>query len=173
MMTVNETANIVEGILFLSPGIVKIKDIIEHLRVDEGIIREAVEVLKKRHVEDGLEILETAGGYELTTRAEYSEHLKAFFGGMDRMKLSKAALETLAIVAYKQPVSRAEIERVRGVNSQGVTKSLLDRGLLKITGKGDGVGKPYLLATTEEFLRYMGLNSLDDMPPLESINQNI
>lgn len=173
MMTVNETANIVEGILFLSPGIVKIRDICEHLRCDEGILREAMEVLKKRYAEGGLEFLETAGGYEFTTRAEYSDHLKAFFGGMDKMKLSKAALETLAIVAYKQPVSRAEIERIRGVNSQGVAKSLLDRGLLRITGKGDGVGKPFLLATTAEFLRYMGLNSLEDLPPLESINQNM
>jgi len=173
MMTVEETANIIEGILFLSPSVVNAADIQEHLNVDLGIVEEAVVVLRKRLEGTGLELLNTAGGYELATRSEYSEHLRAYFGRMDRTRLSRASLETLAIIAYNQPVSRADIERIRGVNTSGVTKSLLDRNLIKISGKGDGIGRPFLFSTTPDFLRFMGINSLEELPSLESFEQKV
>ena len=173
MLTVEETANVLQCILFLSPTPVTKKDLVEHLKVDSGVLEEAIALLDKKCEGGGLELIKNAGGYELATRREYIEHLRTFFGKLDRTRISKASLETMAIIAYNQPVSRADVERIRGVNSSGVIKSLLERGLIRISGKGDGIGRPFMFSTTPDFLRYLGIDALEDLPPLESFETKI
>lgn len=173
MLTVKEIANVIEGILFLSPKPVGKEDIAKHLRVEMPLVDEAIGILRDRHAGGGLEVYKTAGGYELVTRKEYVERHRAFFGEMDRTRLSRAALETLAIVAYKQPVTRAEIETIRGVNSTGTVRSLLDKGLIKISGKSETLGRAFLFSTTPEFLTYLGMQRIEDLPPFESFEKKV
>jgi 23S rRNA pseudouridine2605 synthase len=117
----------------------------------------------------GIIVEEVAGGFRLVTRPELHGYLRKFFEVTGRTKLSMAALETLAIVAYRQPVTGPEVQDYRGVNSSGVLKTLLERRLLKIAGRKKVVGKPFLYRTTREFLMHFGLESLEDLPPLEEI----
>ncbi|HOC93670.1 MAG TPA: SMC-Scp complex subunit ScpB [bacterium] len=173
MLTIDEITNVIEGILFLSPTPVKIDDIAEHLNVDASLVGEAMERLRARSEGGGLEVLKTAGGWEMATRSEYVEHLRAFFGGLDRSRLSRASLETMAIIAYQQPVTRGAIEALRGVNSAGTIKSLLDKGLIRISGREDAPGRPFLFSTTPDFLSYLGLDKLADLPPLETYDSKV
>lgn len=119
----------------------------------------------------GIIIEEVAGGLRLVTRPELHGYLRKFFDVTGRTKLSMAALETLAIVAYRQPVTGPEIQDLRGVNSSGVLKTLLERRLVKIAGRKAVVGKPFLYRTTREFLMHFGLESLEDLPPLEELEE--
>ncbi len=175
MPDIKTIANTIEGILFLSPVPVALKSVMAHLAIDQDQAQTAFDMLVNRYNETdgGLEIMQSAGGYEIVTRKEYSEPLRSFFGKMDRTRISRAALETLSVIAYKQPVTRSDIEAIRGVNSSGVIHSMLDWGLIRIVGKGDGVGRPFLFGTTPEFLRFLGLNSLEDLPPLDSLEKKI
>ncbi|MFA6448946.1 MAG: SMC-Scp complex subunit ScpB [bacterium] len=173
MLTVQEIANVVEGILFLSPRPVKLSDIAVNLDVDPGLLNEAMERLKERYADCGLELCGVAGGFELTSRKDYVEHLRAFFGELDKSRLSRAALETMSIIAYKQPVSRADIEDLRGVNSSGAIHSLLDKSLIRISDRGETIGRPFMYSTTPDFLRYLGLEKLEDLPPIESFEKKV
>ena len=173
MLTVQEIANVVEGILFLSPRPVQAADIAANLDIDTGLLREAIEKLRERYADCGLELCNIAGGFELTTRKDYVEHLRAFFGELDKTRLSRASLETLAIISYKQPVSRAEVEELRGVNSSGAIHSLLDKNLIRICDRGESIGRPFLYATTTDFLRYLGLDKLEDLPPIDSFEKKV
>jgi len=115
----------------------------------------------------GLQVLRVAGGYRMTTRPELGEWVRALFRSRNRRRLSPAALETLAIVAYRQPVTTPEIHALRGTDPGGVLQTLLDRRLLRVVGRKKVVGKPLLYGTTQEFLTHFGLNSLNDLPTLE------
>ena len=115
----------------------------------------------------GLQIIQVAGGYRMTTRAEHGEWVRALFRSRNRRRLSAAALETLAIVAYRQPITTPEIQAIRGTDPGGVLQTLLDKRLLRVVGRKKVVGKPILYATTHEFLSHFGLNSLSDLPTLE------
>lgn len=115
----------------------------------------------------GLQVLRVAGGYRMTTRPELGEWVRALFRSRNRRRLSPAALETLAIVAYRQPVTTPEIHALRGTDPGGVLQTLLDRRLLRVVGRKKVVGKPLLYGTTQEFLTHFGLNSLTDLPTLE------
>jgi segregation and condensation protein B len=117
--------------------------------------------------ERGLQVLRVAGGYRMTTRPELGEWVRALFRSRNRRRLSPAALETLAIVAYRQPVTTPEIQALRGTDPGGVLQTLLDRRLLRVVGRKKVVGKPLLYGTTQEFLTHFGLNSLTDLPTLE------
>lgn len=119
----------------------------------------------------GIFIEEVAGGLRLVTRPELHGYLRRYFEVTGRSRLSVAALETLAIVAYRQPVTAPEIQELRGVNSGGVLKTLLERRLVKIAGRKSVVGKPFLYRTTAEFLLQFGLESLVDLPPLEEFEE--
>jgi segregation and condensation protein B len=110
-----------------------------------------------------------AGGYQLSSRPEYAPYIAKLYSGKRKLRLSKAALEALAIIAYKQPTTRAEIESVRGVNCGGVIANLMERGLIKISGKAKVLGAPFLYNTTQEFLEYLGLDSLKDLPSMEEL----
>lgn len=110
-----------------------------------------------------------AGGWQLSTNPEYAEFVARLYSGRRKQRLSKAALETLAIIAYKQPVTRADIENIRGVSCGGVVTTLMERTLIRIVGKAKVLGAPFLYGTTQEFLEYLGLNSLKDLPTIEEL----
>ncbi|MFH1618963.1 MAG: SMC-Scp complex subunit ScpB [bacterium] len=117
----------------------------------------------------GIQLNEVAGGFQLATRPEYGRVVRKLFHEKMTMRLSSAALETLAIVAYRQPLTRAEIESLRGVEVIAPLETLLERRLLKVVGRKETVGRPLLYGTTVEFLKQFGFNSLEDMPPLETV----
>jgi segregation and condensation protein B len=116
----------------------------------------------------GVQIAEIADGYQMVTNPQYAPWVKKL-AGSESTRLSLAALETLAIIAYKQPIIKAEVEQVRGVNSDGVIKTLLERRLIKIMGKKEAPGKPLLYGTTKDFLRYFGLKDLAELPTLRDL----
>lgn len=119
----------------------------------------------------GVRIEEVAGGLRLVTRPELHGYLRKFFEVSGRNRLSMAALETLAIVAYRQPITGPEIQELRGVSPAGVLKTLLEKRLVRISGRKKVVGKPFLYRTTREFLMHFGLESLEDLPPLEEFEE--
>lgn len=165
-----EPLAIVEGLLFASDGPLeaeRIRDVLD--LADTAAARTLVEALRERYAgEDrALTIAEVAGGYRMVTRPELAPWLVRLARSRTRVRLSRAALEALAIVAYKQPVSRPEIDAVRGVNSEGVLDNLLERRLVRIAGRKEAPGRPYLFETTREFLVAFGLRDLDDLPKVE------
>jgi len=133
---------------------------------DEDVVA-ALDLLRRRHEESvsGIDLQEVAGGYQLTTKPRYA----AYVGRLFKTKtpgLSQAALETLAIVAYRQPITRAEIDMLRGVNSERAVATLIERDLIREVGRKQVAGRPILYGTTREFLRYFGLKDINDLPPL-------
>lgn len=162
----------VECLLFVAGEPLSFRDIARALQCDELAAEEALRELQIRLGErgSGLQVVNIAGGYQLATRADYAEPIGRLLarGGN---KLSRAALETLAIIAYRQPITQPEIEAVRGVNVAGVLKTLLDRRLIAEAGRKQAVGRPILYATTPEFLHYFALSDLGELPPLEEGEQ--
>jgi segregation and condensation protein B len=117
----------------------------------------------------GLHLAEVAGGFQITTRPEYHEWVRRLFHERTTQKLSVQALETLAVIGYKQPITAAEIGEIRGVNTSGVLSTLLERHLIKIVGRKNVIGRPFLYGTTREFLIRFGLNDLNDLPKVEDM----
>jgi len=117
----------------------------------------------------GLQFVEVAGGYQIVTRTELHEWVRRLFHERSTQKLTVQSLETLAVVAYKQPITSLEIGEIRGVNTSGVLATLLERHLIKIVGRKNVVGRPFLYATTKEFLIRFGLNDLSDLPKIEDM----
>jgi segregation and condensation protein B len=138
---------------------------------DTKQIRQYLEELRKEYDESGrgFTIQEVAGGYQFLTRPDYVEYIKALHKAYAKAKLSQAALETLAIIAYKQPVLRAEIEAIRGVQAGPLLRTLMDRGLVKIVGRADTLGRPALYGTTRQFLERFMLKSLKELPKSEGL----
>ena len=116
-------------------------------------------------------ITRVAGGYQVNTRKDLAQWIKKLFRGRSRPRLSQAGLESLAIIAFKQPISRVEIDAIRGVHSGGVLKNLLERNLVAIAGRGEGAGKPLLYGTTKEFLQYLGVNDISELPKPKEIEE--
>jgi segregation and condensation protein B len=116
-------------------------------------------------------IAAVAGGFQYAVRPEHARWIRRLYKGRLPSRLTQASLECLAIVAYKQPISRTEIESIRGVNVDGVLRTLLDRNLIRIAGRGESVGRPILYATTTDFLKYFGLNRLTDLPKLDELKE--
>ena len=143
-------------------GAASAKDIKQALESIDGFYRENMR---------SFEIVEVAGGYQITTLPEYAEIVSKLFKHKRKSRLSQAALETLAIIAYKQPLCRTDIEVIRGVNSEGVLSTLVDRDLIQISDRGEGVGRPYLYSTTRKFLEYLGLKDHKDLPSIEEIEK--
>jgi segregation and condensation protein B len=119
----------------------------------------------------GIALEEVAGGYQFRTDPAYREHLTIFTKRVKKFHLSRAALEVLAIIAYKQPATRVEVESIRGVDSSGVINALLERRILEIKGRKEVIGRPFLYGTTPEFLEVFGLKSLSDLPTLKEIDE--
>jgi segregation and condensation protein B len=131
------------------------------------VARGLVEEVRARYQERGLMLVEVGGGYRLVTRPELAPWLVKLARARTKQRLSRPALETLAIVAYKQPVSRPEVDAIRGVNADAVLENLLERRLIRITGRKDAPGRPYLFETTREFLVAFGLRDLGELPKVE------
>lgn len=129
------------------------------------MVEELNRVYEKNH--HSFRIISGAGGYRFATLPEFGPWVKRLVMGSGRIRLSRASLETISVIAYRQPISRAEIEAIRGVDVSGVLRLLLDRRLIGIQGKSPGAGRALLYVTTQEFLRHLGLNSLEDLPPLK------
>lgn len=147
-----------------------IDNIKEVIGIERGEIKSLLEELKQEYLlNHGFRLREVAGGYQLVTDPEYAHWLRKLFHGGRKERLSRAALETLAIIAYKQPVTKPEIEHIRGVDADGVIRTLLERGLIRIAGRKNVIGRPILYATSKKFLEYFGLNSLDELPPLDEL----
>jgi segregation and condensation protein B len=156
-----------EAVLFVAPVAVTLSQLATALDITEREVEKVLSQLEEDYHDRGLRIQRHAGRIQLTTSPETGESVERFLGLEISTYLSQAALEALSIVAYEQPVTRPLVDSIRGVNSDGVMKSLLHKGLIQDVGRADGPGRPILYATTPEFLQQFGLNTLQEMPPLE------
>lgn len=161
--------SIIEALLFISDQPVPASKIAEVVDLTEQEAKEIIEELANeyRRAERGFQLREVAGGYRFYSHPAYATYIEKLILSYDHRRLTQAALETLSIVAYKQPVTRADIAAVRGVNSDGVVNTLLNRGLVRELGRQEGPGQPILYGTTTRFLESFGLRSLDQLPPLD------
>ncbi len=165
-----EPIDVVEALLFASEAPVEAERIQEVLELPSaGEARELVRVLGERLDGQGraLQIIEVGGGFRLVTRPEVAPWLVKLARSRTRSRLSRSSLETLAIIAYRQPASRPDIDAVRGVNSEAVLDNLLDRRMIRIAGRKDSPGRPFLYETTRDFLVAFGLRDLADLPKVE------
>lgn len=170
----DEYRAIAEAVLFASDAPLSLSELSRIMDdVGEELIGECIEALNERYERGGhgFEIRRVANGYQLSSKVAYAKWIRRLYRGRIPSRLTQAALECLSIVAYKQPISRSEVEAIRGVNVDGVLRTLLDRNLIRIAGRGEGVGRPILYATTGDFLRYFGLNKLSDLPKLDELNE--
>ena len=169
----SELKAIVEALIFASPEPVTLKALVKLLDTEPNEdLRAAIAALKADYDRPGgLQMVEVAGGYQIVTRPELHEWVRRLFHERTTTKLSVAALETLAVVAYKQPITAPEIAEIRGVNTAGVLGTLVERKLIKIVGRKAVVGRPFLYGTTREFLTRFGLNDLSDLPRVEDMSE--
>jgi len=159
--------SVVECMLFVSSDPLTAKQIAESLDLDESEVEDAVRALESDLDSfSGLQLMRVAGGFQICTRPEYADYC-AIILAPSKKRLSKAALETLAVVAYRQPCTMPEVEAVRGVSVDGVMRTLMDRGLVKEAGRKQTPGRPILYATTPEFLEYFGLNDVSELPDID------
>jgi segregation and condensation protein B len=166
---------IVEALIFASPEPLTPRMLFRLLADEpkEDVVA-AVEAVQQDYASrPGLHVVEVAGGLQITTRPELHEWVRRLFHERTTQKLSVAALETLSVVAYKQPITQAEIGEIRGVNTSGVLSTLLERHLIKIVGRKNVVGRPFLYGTTKEFLIRFGLKDLGDLPRIEDMAQQL
>jgi len=156
-----------EALLFVAPGPVTPAQLAGALELPLAEVEKGLADLEDHLLHEGLRLQRHQGRVQLTTAAEAAPLVEKFLGLEASSRLSRAALETLAIIAYQQPVTRPEVDAVRGVNSDGVMKSLLSKGLVQEVGRAERAGRPILYATTPDFLQHCGLTSLTGLPPLQ------
>ena len=160
-------ASLVEALLFVADEPVSLERLAQTLLTDEAAIEAALAFLATQYVGRGLRLQRKGRRVQMVTAPEAADVIERFLGLDQTSRLSAAALETLAIVAYKQPATRADVDAVRGVNSDSVLRSLAAKGLIEEVGRLDTVGRPILYGTTFEFLQHFGLTDLNELPPLE------
>lgn len=169
----NILKSVIEALLFINEKplmLEQVKEVLEGL--DTTVIRDLLNQLKTEYEQrnSGLRIAEIAGGFQMITSEDCASYIKKFYKLRHKERLSGPSLETLAVIAYKQPVTRLEIESIRGVNVDGVISTLLEKGLARIAGRRDVLGRPFVYGTTRQFLEYFGLKSLDDLPKMEDFS---
>lgn len=166
-----ELKAILEALIFASPEPLTPKAIYKLLEAEpKEEIQAALAALKQEYEQrNGLQLVEVAGGYQIVTRPDLHEWVRRLFHERTTQRLSVQALETLAVIAYRQPLTSLEVGEIRGVNTSGVLSTLLERHLIKIVGRKQVVGRPFLYATTKEFLIRFGLNDLSDLPKVEDM----
>lgn len=166
--------HLVEALIFISPDPISAKDLAKVTELPEAHVLEAVHELIQEYGarRAGILLVEVANGFQMVTNPDYAEWIKRLRKTSASAKLSQAALETLALIAYKQPITKAEVEQLRGVNSDGVMKSLADKRLIKILGKKEVPGKPILYGTSREFLQFFGLKDLSELPTLKDLRRD-
>jgi len=162
-----ELTSLIESLLFVADAPVMPAQLAAALDVEPKAVEEALDQLAADYQQRGLRLQRKAGRVQLVTAPEAAPAVERFLGLELSSKLSPAALETLAIVAYRQPVTRAQVEAIRGVNSDSVLRTLINKGLIEEVGRLEQVGRPILYGTTFEFLQYFGLQDLQDLPPLD------
>ncbi len=145
----------------------------EDIQISDEEIENCVDVLNSSYAEKGVafQIVKIAGGYLFATKPEYAKYVGFLSSEKSKRRLSQAALETLAIIAYKQPITKPELETIRGVNSDYILQTLLEKNLIAISGRAETIGRPLLYATTTEFLKYFGLNQINDLPKPREIEE--
>lgn len=173
--------NIIEALIFSSDEPLTNSEIIKAIKGIDGEdtsitsdeINNAIDLLNQEYEITGraVKIVKIAGGYLFATREEYAKYIGYLSSEKTKRRLSQAALETLAIIAYKQPITKPELESIRGVNSDYILATLLDKKLITISGRAETIGRPLLYTTTDEFLKYFGLNSLSDLPKPREIEE--
>ncbi|GAB4332641.1 MAG: hypothetical protein Kow0037_10350 [Calditrichia bacterium] len=171
-----EKVPIVESLIFSSDGPLSEQKICEILpELKPADVRDLVAYLNEAYRQSGrsFHIKRVAGGFQMYSLPEYSSYIEQLYQNKLQSQLSQKALETLAIIAYKQPVTKQDIEGIRGVNVDGVMKTLLKRNLITISGRAQAPGSPFLYKTTKKFLEYFGLDSLNDLPKLKEIDEII
>ena len=166
--------HIIEAMIFASDTPIsaqKIKSILQEGTVPQ--IKKAIKQLNENYekINAAFHIVEVADGYQMVTRPDYASWLTRLYKARQASRLTKRALETLAIVAYKQPITKTEMESIRGVNVDGVVKTLIERNLITVTGREKAPGNPLLYGTTKYFLEYFGLKSINDLPKLKEIDE--
>jgi segregation and condensation protein B len=173
-MEYNLKKQIVEVLIFASDFPIpepKLLTLVEEL--DQATLKQILGDLSEEYLKQHRSFMlsKVAGGYQMVTRPEFAPWIKKLFQGKSKTRLSQASLETLAIIAFKQPVSRPQIEAIRGAQADGVIKTLLERNLITMAGRSEGVGRPLLYKTTEEFLRHFGINAINDLPKPKEITE--
>ncbi len=158
---------LVEAILFVSPEPINAKQIGTLLEVTPRVVKNAFEELDELYIGRGIRLQHHNGKVQITSAPEAAHIIESLLELETTSTLSQAALETLSIVAYQQPITRPQIDAIRGVNSDGVLRTLLSKGLIDDVGRTEGPGRPILYSTTTEFLKYFGLASYNELPPLE------
>jgi segregation and condensation protein B len=175
-LEITNWSSILESLLFTAgdEGL-SLKQISEVIEVEAPLVADMIENLRQEYEQDpnrGVMIVQLAGTYQLVTKKENAVYLKRLVDSPSTTALSQAALETLAIIAYKQPITRAEIEEIRGVKTERPLQTLTAKALIKEVGRAEGTGRAYLYGTTKEFLDYFGLRSIEELPPLpEKVNE--
>lgn len=173
-MSEDNVKAVIEALLFVSDGplpLEKIKEVLDNLETTQ--IRKALEELGDEYekANRGIRIIEIAGGFQMITSPRLAPFLKKLYKDRRVERLSRPALETLAIIAYKQPVTKLQIESIRDVNVDGVIKNLLDKGLIRICGRKKSPGRPFVFGTNRQFLEYFGLKSLEELPRIENFQE--
>ena len=174
-MELSQLKAVIEALAFASPDPLTPRMLYRLLNDEpkEDVLA-ALKALQADYVErGGLHMAEVAGGFQITTRPEYHDWVRRLFHDRSSNKLSAASLESLSVIAYKQPVTAAEIGEIRSVNTSGVLSTLLERHLIKIVGRKNVIGRPFLYGTTKEFLIRFGLNDLGDLPKIEDMVQQL
>ncbi len=174
-MQESEIKKIIEALLFAARDPLTQAQVNNVFEPDSPNLNEMVVKLNKQYLKNGNAFLihKVAGGFQIVSRKEYEHFIRKLYKRSGRLKLSIAAMDSLAIIAYKQPINRYEIEAIRGVDTSGVLKTLLNHELIKIKGRDIGPGRPLLYKTTPKFLEYFGLNRISDMPKLKEISELI
>lgn len=175
-MELAQLKSVIEALMFASPDPITPRMLYKLLNDEpKEDVKAALEALKIDYAErpGGMHIAEVAGGMQITTRPEFHEWVRRLFHERSANKLSVASLETLSVIAYKQPVTAAEIGEIRSVNTSGVLSTLLERHLIKIVGRKNVIGRPFLYGTTKEFLIRFGLNDIGDLPKIEDMAQQL
>ncbi|MFO7446840.1 MAG: SMC-Scp complex subunit ScpB [Ignavibacteriaceae bacterium] len=173
--------SIIEALIFSSDDSLPAAEIIkaikgidgEDIQISADDVEQCVDELNKKYEEQSfsVKIMKISGGYLFATRPEYAKYVGYLSSEKSKRRLSQAALETLAIIAYKQPITKPELETIRGVNSDYILNTLLEKNLITITGRTETIGRPLLYGTTSEFLKYFGLDKLSDLPKPREIEE--
>ena len=168
-----ELEKVLEALLLIAPGPVTPLQLGQALQITTKAVEEALKSLEEAYIlERGLRLQWHSGRVQITTAPEFGSIIENFLGLEATARLSRAALEALAIVAYRQPITRPEIDSIRGVNSDGVMRSLLTKGLIEEIGRAEGPGRPILYGTTTDFLQHFGLSSLEELPLFEEDDES-
>jgi segregation and condensation protein B len=172
-MELEKESALVESVLYLEVEPVDLASLQRITKLSKDVIVATLSRLKERYNEPhhGLEVLEIADGYTLSPKPDLAEALRERYGKKNQNRLSRAAMETLSIIAYSQPITRAEVENLRGVNADGMMRLLMNRNLIKEVGKKDAPGRPVQYGTTKEFLRLFRLSSISDLPSLDEADE--